>query len=74
MKTVRVDFIHISRTEQGRPATTSSTVVCEDDVDGYEVMTHFEGAVLFGWVVSKMTTLEEGVRIYREVSASGHGY
>ena len=74
MKVVRVDFVHTSRMEHGRPAITSSSVVCEDDVDKYEVLTYFEGAILFGWVVSKMTTLEEGVRIYREVSASGHGY
>ncbi len=65
MKTVSVGFTHMTRLSNGKPATTSSTVICEDDVDKYEIMTLFEGAIDFGWVVSSVQVVKQGERMIR---------
>ncbi|WYN05123.1 hypothetical protein ISREJYDI_CDS0162 [Pseudomonas phage UNO-G1W1] len=65
MKVVAVEFVHITRLENGKPARTSSTVICEDDVDKYDIHQEFEGAFDFGWVISSVKVVKEGLKIVR---------
>lgn len=66
MKVVSVEFVHIKEKDSnGKPRTTTSTVVCEDDLDGYDIMGEFDNTVDFGWIVSKMTTVKQGLKIIR---------
>jgi hypothetical protein len=46
MKTVLVGFTHLfNKDRNGKPMTTSSSIVVADDVDRYDIHTEFEGCV-----------------------------
>lgn len=67
MKVVTVNFVHTSKKDaQGKPLTTTESVLCDDDVDGYDVLTEFEGCYEFGWVPGKVSVVRENVRIHRD--------
>lgn len=66
MKVVVVEFVHISNKDiNGKPCRTSSTVICEDDVDNYDIHTEYEGTVDFGWIISNIRVVKENQRIVR---------
>lgn len=65
MKVVAVNFVHMTRLENGKPARTSSTVVVADDIDKYDIHTEFEGAIDFGWVISGIQVVKENQKIIR---------
>jgi hypothetical protein len=66
MKTVLVGFTHLfNKDRNGKPMTTSSSIVVADDVDRYDIHTEFEGVSVTGWVLSSIEVVEENVRIVR---------
>lgn len=66
MKVVSVEFVHMTAIgHDGKPARTTSTVVCEDDLDKYDIMSEFDGTYEFGWVVSGIRVVKENQKIVR---------
>lgn len=67
MKVVTVNFVStIHKNSQGKPLTTTSSVLCDDDVDSYDVLTEFEGCYELGWIPGKVSVVREGIRIHRD--------
>lgn len=69
MKVVTVNFVHMSeKNSQGKPMQTTASVLCDDDVDGYDVLTEFEGCYALGWIPGKVSVVRENIRIHRDSS------
>jgi hypothetical protein len=62
MRRVRVDFVKANAPH----VKHCQAILVEDDVDKYEIMTHFESATLeFGWVITSIEDIGMIARIER---------
>lgn len=62
MKIVKVSFVKAHDSK----ITQTEVIFIEDDVDKYEIMTHFEDATLnFGWVITAIEEIGKSSRIER---------
>lgn len=59
MKKIEVSFVKISDPK----LKSGATVLVEDDVDKYDVMTHFEKTAQFGWLITAVEVKETNIRI-----------
>lgn len=66
MKVVVVEFASITQTgADGKPLRTTSTVICEDDADKYDIFGEFDGSFDFGWIPVGIRVIKENQKIVR---------
>lgn len=59
MKKVEVTFVKVNDPK----IKSGATVLVEDDMDNYDVMTHFERTADFGWAIVSIELKETGIKI-----------
>ncbi|WVS24642.1 hypothetical protein PSPHG_CDS_0161 [Pseudomonas phage Psxphi15] len=59
VKKIEVSFVKVSDPK----IKSGATVLVEDDVDKYDVMTHFEKTADFGWIITSVEVKETGIKI-----------
>jgi hypothetical protein len=47
----------------GLPARNSFEIICDDDVDNYEIMTHYEEQLINGWIITEVIKHRGELRI-----------
>lgn len=53
MKRVTVNFVSLDLTDcQGDNLKISRSIICDDDVDNYDIMAYYEEMINEGWVIS----------------------